>query len=629
MPKKHPVRPKILNPEEAGIDSKATVKFGTPGHPSLTLLADWVASGCSEESWKKIEEASQDEDAVLWLRRKNLCLKSVLAHKLLCFCLAYSVLPAEGERLPQGRSVRVQEALVAMGLVSPSELCDAYFLLKDRSLSFYLQLSRLGAAPSAGDFLSADLELIVPILRRLLDKPCNAGNDTDLETLCLPSSVRAQVEKLLEEPPDDARPFWLALVGAAGSGRRSLGWSIAARLGKVIISPGEEVEPASSTILGLGQNEEGHWDSDPRSQLEGTHWVFLCANSADDPLVAMADMVLDLGVPDPTAVGEFAAKQVQKAGLEIPAECSSSLVERFGLKPSSLKQAIQLAGRRVRFVGAKAEDHPRYLEQSLQAVSTIPALPPRRFGRSSPGVKALIEKSKPRLRREDLILAPNLLPSNQGIFLFHGPSGTGKSMAAEVMAGELGLDLWRIQASQLQDPYVGETEQRISALFKSLKGCHAVILLDEVDNFLSDRSRDASTAKLHNQSMVNTFLRELDVFDGILVFTTNLSGDLDPAVERRIPYRLCFPLPGEVERFRIWQNLWRDSIPQDGSVDLNELARRFSFPGGLIRNAFLAACQRGAEEGRMSQQVFLEACLEEDESRLKRETSRKIRGFAA
>jgi SpoVK/Ycf46/Vps4 family AAA+-type ATPase len=156
-----------------------------------------------------------------------------------------------------------------------------------------------------------------------------------------------------------------------------------------------------------------------------------------------------------------------------------------------------------------------------------------------------------------------------------------------------------------------------------------VILIDEVDNFLNDRAKDLSTTKVHNQGVVNAFLRELDTFEGILVFTTNLSAELDPAVERRIQTRLCFPLPGEAERLKIWQNLWKETIPTDGTVDLAELARRFDFPGGLIRNTFLASCQRGAEAGRMSQEILLASCRDEQENRLKREASRRIKGFAS
>ena len=176
---------------------------------------------------------------------------------------------------------------------------------------------------------------------------------------------------------------------------------------------------------------------------------------------------------------------------------------------------------------------------------------------------------------------------------------------------------------------MGETEHRIASCFKAIRHAPAVVLLDEVDNLLLDRARDAATSKAHNQGMVNTFLRELDAFEGILVLTTNLGGDLDPAVERRIQHRLAFPLPGPEERLQIWRNLWKETIPQDGSVDLPILAQRNSFSGGLIRNAFMEACQRAAEAGHMTQAILLDTCQEEDANRLAKAVKGRSMGFAA
>jgi SpoVK/Ycf46/Vps4 family AAA+-type ATPase len=129
--------------------------------------------------------------------------------------------------------------------------------------------------------------------------------------------------------------------------------------------------------------------------------------------------------------------------------------------------------------------------------------------------------------------------------------------------------------------------------------------------------------------MTNAFLRELDQFTGVLVFTTNLADTLDPAVERRIRFRLAFPAPGPADRLRIWRSFWREGIPREGPIDLERLSREFSFPGGRIRNAFLAAVSKALRHGAMRQEHLQEACSEEDQRGIGGNRNLKvIRGFS-
>lgn len=655
-PTKRTARPRRSLPSP---ESSEKVTFGEVSDPNLAKLAAWVQAECDETSWEALKGAASQKEAPAWLCPKELGLETDLQHKLICYCLAWDVLPQPGERVAQGRTMNVREIAMALGLSGPAGICELYELFQGTSpLDSFLQVSRQGPNMSSQDFLGADLEIPLHTLGRLL-KPSTDSEEISkaagLEDLYLPTEVRRQVEVLLANPPATSRPFWLALTGSEGSGRRSLGICLAKALGRELVHPPQRPGPA--TILTLSQNLDGVWNGNPQRVLRSEGWVFLCAESPDDPFVALSDLVLDLGTRDPEARKEFVSQEARKVGLEAPVEALDAMLERFPLQPGHLRLAVELASRKARGNASDPKDHARFLEQGLSAVASKPATTLRRNpGRDGNDPKDAIEKTKPKLLRQDLILPPELsesldrclraiknrsalvkdwglderlLAASRGVFLFHGPSGTGKSMAAEVMAAELGTDLWRIQAASLQSPYVGETEQRISGLFRALKGTSAVILLDEVDNFLNDRSKDISTTKVHNQGVVNAFLRELDTFEGILVFTTNLAAELDSAVERRIQTRLCFPLPGLAERLQIWRNLWKESIPTDGTVDLAELAYRFDFPGGLIRNTFLSACQRGAEAGQMSQELLLAACREEQENRLKREASRRIKGFAA
>jgi SpoVK/Ycf46/Vps4 family AAA+-type ATPase len=203
-------------------------------------------------------------------------------------------------------------------------------------------------------------------------------------------------------------------------------------------------------------------------------------------------------------------------------------------------------------------------------------------------------------------------------------------MAAEVLAHELGLPLWRMEAAELESPFVGESEARLHSFFASVKGKPAVLLLDEADTVLMNRSETTGSTQRYQNNLVNTWLRELDRFEGILVLTTNHADGLDPAVERRIQYRMAFDSPSTEVRAQIWMTLLGESpIPGRDTLDLQALAARYPFSGGRIRNAFIDACQRAADGGAMSQEVLLAACEEEQQSALNSKPLRTIRGFAA
>ena len=147
---------------------------------------------------------------------------------------------------------------------------------------------------------------------------------------------------------------------------------------------------------------------------------------------------------------------------------------------------------------------------------------------------------------------------------------------------------------------------------------------------MSDRNRAEGSTRRYQISLTNEWLRSLDQFEGVLVFTTNHASGLDPAIERRVQFRLEFPEPDSQVRARIWANLFgRSRIPGSNALDLTEVAERFPLSGGLIRNAFLESCQRAAEAGAISQQILLEACEEEFRSGLPGKKAKQIRGFAA
>jgi hypothetical protein len=178
--------------------------------------------------------------------------------------------------------------------------------------------------------------------------------------------------------------------------------------------------------------------------------------------------------------------------------------------------------------------------------------------------------------------------------LFAGPSGTGKTMAAGVVARELGLDCYRIDLSQIVSKYIGETEKNLERIFQAAGGCNAVLFFDEADALFGKRSEVKDAHDRYANIEVAYLLQRIEDFDGAVILATNLSRNIDAAFARRMQFVVEFPLPGPSERQRIWAAVFPASAPLAADVDYEFLARRFELPGGDIRNiavdaAFLAA----------------------------------------
>ena len=179
------------------------------------------------------------------------------------------------------------------------------------------------------------------------------------------------------------------------------------------------------------------------------------------------------------------------------------------------------------------------------------------------------------------------IKNSQGLaFLFYGPPGTGKSMLAEAIASEVGKKLLVAEVPKIVDKHVGETEKNIQAMFKGAKDNDAVLLLDEADSLIYNRSYAYRSWEIMS---VNVMLAELERFEGIAILTTNMDKLLDSAVERRMALKVQFKLPTCDERIRIWRKHIPLAFNLDTDVNIEELSRRFEFAGGNIKNAVLNA----------------------------------------
>lgn len=183
------------------------------------------------------------------------------------------------------------------------------------------------------------------------------------------------------------------------------------------------------------------------------------------------------------------------------------------------------------------------------------------------------------------------------IALFAGQSGTGKTMAADVIAGQLGLDLYKIDLSGVVSKYIGETEKNIGAIFRDAESSNAILFFDEADALFGKRSEVRDAHDRYANIETAYLLQRMEEYSGAVILSTNLKMNLDEAFLRRMHFVIDFPMPEEPYRLRIWQSTIPPQLPLAPDIDLPFLARQFKISGGNIRNIVLAAAFLAAQEG--------------------------------
>jgi hypothetical protein len=233
----------------------------------------------------------------------------------------------------------------------------------------------------------------------------------------------------------------------------------------------------------------------------------------------------------------------------------------------------------------------------------------------------LAQRIAPRCRWEDLVLPPDQtqqlrdvcarvrhqervfrdwgfdrrMAHGRGVSaLFHGPPGTGKTIAAEVIAGELGLELYKVDLSGVVSKYIGETEKNLQVIFEETRAANAVLFFDEADALFGKRTEISDARDRYANIETSYLLQKLDELDGVVVMASNFRDNLDDAFTRRIQYMVEFPFPDESGRAEIWRRHFPAAAPLDPDLDVERLARLFPVSGGHIRNIALQAAFHAA-----------------------------------
>ena len=211
--------------------------------------------------------------------------------------------------------------------------------------------------------------------------------------------------------------------------------------------------------------------------------------------------------------------------------------------------------------------------------------------------------------------------------LFSGSSGTGKTMAAEVLASDLNLDLYRIDLSQVVSKYIGETEKNLRRVFDAAEGGGAILLFDEADALFGKRSEVRDSHDRYANIEVSYLLQRMEAYRGLAILTTNMKAAIDQAFMRRIRFSVQFPFPDASQRALIWRRIYPPGVPVDG-LDIWKLSR-LNISGGSIRNIALYAAFLAADESRaVSMDHILRAAKVEYSKTEKTLTEQEVGGWA-
>jgi hypothetical protein len=292
---------------------------------------------------------------------------------------------------------------------------------------------------------------------------------------------------------------------------------------------------------------------------------------------------------------------------------STRLADAFHFGPLRIQQTVNLA------TGLAA------LRDPANAQPTTGDLLDAGRSLTAPQVGGLVVQMKPRYTWDNIVLPPDKLRQLRSIaawvrfrrqvheewgfghklsrgkglnVLFTGPSGTGKTMAAEILAHELSLDLLQIDLSSVVSKYIGETEKNLSAIFREAEQSQALLFFDEADSLFGKRTEMKDAHDRYANIEVNYLLQRVELYEGIVVLATNLQRNIDDAFLRRIKEVVDFPFPDDKLRARIWRAHFPSEAPMADDIDFDFLASQFKLTGGNIKNIVLNAAFLAAEEGR-------------------------------
>ncbi len=313
-------------------------------------------------------------------------------------------------------------------------------------------------------------------------------------------------------------------------------------------------------------------------------------------------------VPDPDLAGGHSLWSTALGDRPDAEDLANALTSRFRLSPQQIRDAAAAADATARLQGDGAPPDRDDLVAACRAAGggqldrlAVPIASPHDWDDL-----VLPERSLTKLRSIETRIAQAAkvhhrwgfgakLARKHGLSaLFSGPSGTGKTLSAGVLARSLGLDLYRIDLSSVVSKYIGETEKNLERVFTAASTANAILFFDEADALFGKRSEVKDAHDRYANIETSYLLQRMETFDGLAILATNFAQNLDDAFSRRIDIIVEFPAPGPDDRAALWQRLMPPEAPRADDIDTGFLARQFELPGGAIRNCLLTAAFEAA-----------------------------------
>ncbi len=290
-----------------------------------------------------------------------------------------------------------------------------------------------------------------------------------------------------------------------------------------------------------------------------------------------------------------------------------ALSDRFRLTSEQIDNAVAIANHTAQWQIACDEENVLHIHNLFAAARS----------QSGRDLATLSQKIVPKYGWHDIVLPPQQLSLLQELcneakyqylvwntwgfdrklslgkglnVLFSGSPGTGKTMAAEVIAKELQLDLYKIDLSQIVSKYIGETEKSLNQVFTSASNSNAILFFDEADALFGKRSEVRDAHDRYANIETSYLLQKMEEYEGIAILTTNFRSNMDEAFSRRLRFIVEFALPGVKERRCIWERICPEQMPRSQDIDFDFLARQFELAGANIRNVVLRAAFLAADD---------------------------------
>ena len=394
-----------------------------------------------------------------------------------------------------------------------------------------------------------------------------------------------------------------------------------------------EARMCGATLYVSGVDEfegvEGGWRRqqllDGLAEFRGTAILAGKRSWESQQCTLLAVTPIDFETPEyPTRVALWKANLEHFAQDADPAVVSA-LAGRFKLAAGHIAQAVASATLAAQWRGASNKAHS--LEANEEAQLEAPSLEDlAAAARAQCGqeLAVLSRKIEPKYKWEDIVLPADQMEQLQEMcaqaenrhivygewgferklslgkglnVLFCGPPGTGKTMAAEVMARQLQLDLYRIDLSQVVSKYIGETEKNLNRIFTAAENSNGILFFDEADALFGKRSEVRDSHDRYANIEISYLLQKMEEYAGVSILATNLRQNLDDAFVRRLQFIIEFPFPDEEYRRRIWEGVFPKETPVGEDVKFDVLAHDVRLAGGSIKNMALAAAFYAAASG--------------------------------